>query len=107
MVIWKERYILLNRRNIWADGELNEQLLGEVTRQEVEGVLKNKNGKLTGLHGIQVGVWEILEGEWVYMLHQLIRKIMEKELIPEKWKVFWYLSLKIRETSRSVKTIEE
>lgn len=91
LIRWKEYFEKLlnveNERFIRDDGEPNEQLVGEVTRQEVEGALKKmKNGKATGPDGIPVEVWKVLEGEGVDMLHQLIRKIMEKEVIPEKWR---------------------
>ena len=100
VVIGKERYILLrwkdyfekllneeNERLIRDDGDPNDQFLGEVTRQEVERALKKmKNGKSIGSDGIPVEVWKVLRGEGVDILHQLIKEIMKKEAIPEKWR---------------------
>ena len=91
LIRWKD-YLekLLNEENerlIRDDGEPNDQFAGEVTRQEVERALeKMKNGKSIGPDGIPVEVWKVLGEEGVDMLHQLIKEIMEKEVIPEKWR---------------------
>ena len=100
VVIRKEKYIIIrwkdyfekllneeNERLIRDDGEPNDQLVGEVTREEVEGALKKmKNDKSIGPDEIPVEVWKALGREGVDILHQLIRGIMEKEVIPEKWR---------------------
>ena len=44
------------------------------------------NGKSTGHDGIPVEVWTVLEEEGVDILHKLIKELMEKEVIPEKWR---------------------
>ena len=88
---WKSYFEKLlneeNERLMREDGEPNEQLVGEITRQEVERALKKmKNGKSMGPEGIPVEAWRALGGEGVDIVHQLIREIMEKEVIPEKWR---------------------
>ena len=91
LIRWKGHFEKLlneeNERFIRDDGEPNDQLVREVTRQEVEMALKKmKDGKAIGPDGIPVEVWKALGREGVDMLHQLIREIMEKEVIPEKWR---------------------
>ena len=55
-------------RSIRVDEELNEQLVGEVIRQEVEGALKKmKNGKSIGPDVIPVEVWKAMEGKGLDM----------------------------------------
>ena len=91
LIRWKDHFEKLlneeNERFIRDDGEPNDQLVREVTRQEVEMALKKmKDGKAIGPDGIPVEVWKALGREGVEMLHQLTREIMEKEVIPEKWR---------------------
>ena len=53
-----------NERFIRDDGEPNDQLVREVTRQEVEMALKKmKDGKAIGPDGILVEVWKALGRE--------------------------------------------
>ena len=54
---------------------------------------KMKNGKSIGPHGIPVEVWKVLGGEGVDILHQLIKEIMKKEVIPEKWRESTLISI--------------
>ena len=91
LIRWKDYFEKLlneeNERLIRDDGEPNDQLVREVTRQEVEMALKKmKDGKAIGPDGIPVEVWKALGREGVDMLLQLIREILEKEFIPEKWR---------------------
>ena len=91
LIRWKDYFEKLlneeNERFIRDDGEPNNQLVQEVTRQEVEMALKKmKDGKAIGPDGIPVEVWKALGREGVDMLHQLTREIMENEVIPEKWR---------------------
>ena len=91
LIRWKDYFEKLlneeNERLIRDDGDPNDQFVGEVTRQEVERALKKMtNGKSIGPDGIPVEVWKVLEGEGVDILHQLIKEIMKKEVIPETWR---------------------
>ncbi|XP_037803957.1 uncharacterized protein LOC119598384 [Penaeus monodon] len=70
-------------------------------KDEVNAAQKRmKNGKAMGPDGIPVEVWKAL-GEEVDILHGLMKAIMEREAIPEKWK---YQSSKRKEIFRVVRT---
>ena len=91
IVRWKEYFeSLLNEENervLRGDGHSNYGPVTEITRAEVKVALaKMKNGKAVGPDGIPVEAWKALDEEGIDILWVLMRKIMETETIPEKWR---------------------
>ncbi|KAG8232371.1 hypothetical protein J437_LFUL008839 [Ladona fulva] len=88
---WKEYfYKLLNEENPRGrheDGEASEGVVQDISKVEVEGVLrKMKNGKAVGVDQIPAEVWKSLGREGVDALWDLMKKIAQQERIPEEWK---------------------
>ena len=59
----------------------------EITKAEVRVALKKmKSGKAVGPDGIPVEAWRALGEEGIDVLWLLIKKVMDSERIPEKWR---------------------
>ncbi|XP_063598191.1 uncharacterized protein LOC134774724 [Penaeus indicus] len=76
------------------DHDLKQQFKDRVLRDidlEIEDVNEWWNRVSANIIGrpdsIPVEVWKALDGDGVDILHQLMKEIMEKEVIPEKWSV--------------------
>lgn len=88
---WKEYFEKLlneeNERLIRGDGHPNLGVVTEITKGEVKEALRRmKSGKVAGPDGIPVEVWKTLGEEGIEVLWELMKRIMEKETIPEKWR---------------------
>ena len=88
---WKEYFeSLLNEENerfLRGDGHANYEPVTEITRAEVRVALgKMKNGKAVGPDGIPVEAWKALDEEGIDILWLLMKKIVDSETIPEKWR---------------------
>ena len=81
---------LLNEENPreWKeDGEINEGMVREISRNEVEEALRKiKAGKAVGADQIPGEVWKSLGKEGTDALWDLMKKIWQQEAIPEEWK---------------------
>ena len=88
---WKKYFEKLlneeNERQIRDVGNPNLGLVTEISREEVKCALaKMKNGKAVGPDGIPAEAWKALGEQGIDVLWRLMRKIMEFETIPEKWR---------------------
>ncbi|XP_064086075.1 uncharacterized protein LOC135201128 [Macrobrachium nipponense] len=88
---WKEySEALLNEENERfprGDGHTNCGPVTELTKAEVRVALgKMKNSKAVGPDGIPAEAWKALDEEGIDILWQLMKKIMESEMIPRKWR---------------------
>ena len=88
---WKDYFEqLLNEENPRSFTEEGEPIIGEVTRitrREVEFAMsKMKLGKATGPDDLPIEAWKALGGEGIDILVKFMNEILEKEVIPDKWR---------------------
>ena len=88
---WKEYFEKLlneeNPRRIIGDGNPNERIVRDISREEVKKALdKMKKGKAVGPDGIPAEVWKCLGGEGIDILWDLMSKIYRQERMPDMWR---------------------
>ena len=88
---WKEYFEKLlneeNERLIRGDGIPNFGVAPEISKEEVRAALaKMKNGKAVGPDGVPAEAWKALGEAGINILWRLMKRIMELETIPEKWR---------------------
>ena len=75
-----------NERFLRGVGCPNHGPVTEITKAEVRVALKKMSGKAVGPDGIPVEAWRALGEEGIDVLWLLMKKVMDSERIPEKWK---------------------
>ena len=76
-----------NERFLRGEGYPNYGPVTEITKAEVRVALKKmKSGKAVGPDGIPVEAWRALGEEGIDVLWLLMKKVMDSERIPEKWR---------------------
>ena len=76
-----------NERFLRGEGYPNYGPVMEITKAEVRVALKKmKSGKAIGPDGIPVEAWRALGEEGIDVLWLLMKKVMDSERIPEKWR---------------------
>ncbi|XP_067137277.1 uncharacterized protein [Centruroides vittatus] len=76
-----------NPRTVYENGEANEGVVQDISREEVESVLrKMKMEKAVGTDWIPVEAWRGLGKEGIDILWDLMKKLWQQEKIPDKWR---------------------
>ena len=88
---WKEYFEKLlneeNPRSLRGEGVPNNGEETEITRREVELAMgKMKMGKATGPDDLPIEAWKALGEDGIDILWKLMNEILEKEMIPDKWR---------------------